>query len=219
MNDVNPLKPIVMAAGLSPKGRCRVAIALAELHDTSERGVTATMAAIAELASLSTTQARRHVRALVSIGLLRVVRNAYGGQPGVAPEYAFNRGVLTQMAERNLDLFLRLDQEHTAPISDGYPFQAGGLQFVAFLVGNPGTRRVVFWRVEGELRKSYGDVQLAVLLRDYRVRGAWHGYLAINGDEDAPIETMVGLTPGEITALAAWAQAAALGRTESVETA
>lgn len=59
------IKPLVIASRLAPRGRCRVAVALAELHDTSAGEITASMALIAELASLSTAQARKHVHALV----------------------------------------------------------------------------------------------------------------------------------------------------------
>ncbi|WP_146749235.1 hypothetical protein [Paracidovorax anthurii] len=131
--------------------------------------------------------------------------------------YAFDRALLEQLAGRAPELFMHYGElEHSAGTSEGYQFSSGGAQFLAYLTGDPGARRVVFWRLDGSHRTSYGDVRLKTLLRDYRGRRGWHCHLAIDGNEEAPIETMVGMTPAETAALAAWAQAAALGRAESL---
>lgn len=219
MSVIQPIAPLVAVAGITPNGRCRVAIALADLHDEFAGFIQVTMASIADRAGLSSVQARKHVHALIADGILGVVRNPHGGGPGVAPEYAFNRRTLEQMFAKNPDFFAVVADEPAIPNSEAYRFSAGGADFLAFLVGEPGSRRVEFWRVDGGPRISYGDVLLSVLLRDYRVRNAWHGHLAIHGNEEAPIETMVELPLPEIAALAAWAQTTALGRVESIETA
>lgn len=215
MSGVQPIAPLVAVAGITPHGRCRVALALADLHDEFAGVIRVTMASIASRAALSSVQARKHVHALIADGILRVVGNACGGAPGVAPQYAFNRRTLEQMFAKNPDFFGSAADQPTIPNGEAYQFSAGGADFLAFLVGEPGSRRVEFWRVDGGPRISYGDVPLRVLLRDQRVRTAWHAHLAIHGNEEAPIETMVELPLHEIAALAAWAQASALGRTES----
>lgn len=111
MSEIQPIAPLVEVAGITPNGRCRVALALADLHDEFSGVIQVTMASIASRAGLSSVQARKHVHALIADGILRVVGNACGGAPGVAPQYAFNRRTLEQMFAKNPDFFgLAADQ-------------------------------------------------------------------------------------------------------------
>ena len=208
--------PLVRSLAIAPAARHRVALALAEIHDAYAGEVSPTMARIAEASGLSKVQARKHVHALISDGLLAVVGNAFGGAPGAGPSYTFNRGLLEHLAACNPDLFAtRADADVEAGTT--YRFEAGGAQFLACLVGAPGSRRVVFLRVDGELA-SFGDVPLRTLLSDPRTRGGWHCHLLPNGDPDVPFEQMFRLTLEDVALLANWAQNAALGRVESLVT-
>ncbi|MFT3815248.1 MAG: hypothetical protein QM740_18020 [Acidovorax sp.] len=207
--------PLLRSLAIKPAGRYRVALALADLHDSHGGEFSATMAQIATAAGLSKVQARKHVHALIVEGLLAIAGNAFGGVPGTGPSYIFNWGLLEHLAACTPDLFAEARAKITAEPDDAYRLTVNGVQFLACLVGAPGSRRVVFWRVDGE-RAKYGDVPLNVLLRDARVRGAWHCHLLPNGDADAPFEQMFRLTSQEVEQLATWAQSAALGRVESL---
>lgn len=218
MTDSSAILPLLRALAIKPAGRQRVALALAGLHDSSYGEFSATMAQIAAAAGLSKVQARKHVHALIAEGLLAVVGNAFGGTPGAGPSYTFNRAVLEHLAACTPDLFAEQQAGLPVELEDAYRFTVDGAQFLAVLVGEPGARRVVFWRVDGQ-RASYGDVPMQVLLRDLRVRGCWHCHLLPNGEADVPREEMFELSLEEVDRLKTWAQNAALGRVESLVTA
>ncbi len=220
MSVLKTLVPLVHAAAFEPAGCQRVALVLAQMHDVGGGIVQATMGHIANRAGLSKAQARKHVHALITEGVLKVIGNAHGGAPGQSPDYVFNIRLLEQLAASTPVLFGEQGEEPGHEAHDVYRFQvsAGGAQFLACLVGDPGFRRVVFWRVDGQ-RESYGEVALKVLLCDLSARGGWHCHLMPNGDPDVPHEQMFDLTLEEVAQLATWAQNAALGRVESLATA
>lgn len=206
---------LVRTLAISPAGRRRVAQAFADMQDTYRGEFRATMAQIAAAAGLSKAQARKHVHALAAEGLLTIVGDAFGGAPGAGPVYVFNRELLEHLAACTPDLFARLDAEAVAEMGDVNRFTINEAQFLAMLVGAPGARRIVFWRVDGA-HAYYGDVPLKVLLRDPRVRECWHFHLTPDGEADVPYEQVFGLSRDQGIALASWAQNTALGRVEGL---
>lgn len=212
------LAPLVRSLAITPSGRHRVALALADVQDAHGGEFKATMGQIATAARLSTVQARKHVHALIAEGLLAVVGNAFGGAPGAGPSYVFNIGLLKHLAACSPDLFADQRVERGDQVGEIHHFAVGSAQFLACLVGEPGSRRVVFWRVDGELA-NYGDVALKTLLCDTRTRGGWHCHLSPHGDPDVPYDQMFRLAQENVAQLANWAQNAALGRVESLVTA
>lgn len=207
------LVPLVQAAAITPAGSRRVALVLAQAHDAGAGGeiVAMTMVQIASAAGLSKAQARKHVHALVKDGVLRVLANAHGGAPGEAPQYAFDRQRIAQRLALVPDLF----QEPPQICGPTHYFVSeGNARMVAELVGRPGRRCVQFYRdVEGELR-DYGRVPLSQVLSPWRLEGGWDAvtYPVVERENDYPEE----IYPGEFEKLQQWAQAVALGRTESV---
>lgn len=210
-----PITSLVQAIAVTPAGRRRVALVLAGMHDARQGMFSATMDQIATAADLSKAQTRKHVHALVAEGLLAASGSVFGGTRGEGPSYVFNLSLLKQLAARTPDLF----DEGGMESSDAYRFEVGSAQFLACLVGLPGSRRVVFWRVDNEQRVSFGDVALRTLLCDPRSRGGWHFHITPQGNPDVPYEQVFGLSSDQGAALAAWAQNTALGRVESLVTA
>jgi len=209
---------LVRSLEIAPAGRYRVAQVLAQMQDVHGGTFRATMGRIAAAAKLSPVQARKHVHALIADGLLAVVGNASGGAPGAGSSYAFNQGLLERLVACTPDLFSEPRAGLTTEPDDAYCFTVNGARFLAVLVGMPGARCVVFWRVDGE-HANYGDVPLKVLLCDPRSRGGWHCHISPHGDPDVPYEQMFRLTREDVALLANWAQNAALGRVESLTTA
>lgn len=208
------LVPLVHAAAFEPAGRQRVALVLAQMHDGGGGIVRATMGHIASRAGLSKVQARKHVHALISDGVLQVVGNAHGGAPGAAPHYRFSTARLQAMPMRvghTADMF-ELAQ-HVCP--ECCIVSEGGAQLVAQLVGPPGLRRVQFYRVASEGLRDYGQVPLSNVLSPWRLQqeGSWDAalYPMVELEDDYPEE----IFPGEFEKLQQWAQAVALGRIES----
>lgn len=209
---------LVQAVVRAPAGRRRVALALAEMQDAHDGEFSTTMVQIASAAKLSKVQTRKHVQTLLAEGVLTASGSVHGGAPGVGPSYSFNVGLLEQLVTCSPDLFEDYASGVLSETADVYRFESSGAHFVAHLVGTPGARRVVFWRVD-EACMSYGDVELRTLLRDPRVRGGWHCHLLPRGNPDVPYEQIFCLSSEVVAALAAWAQSAALGRVESLITA
>lgn len=212
-----PILPLVRAVAIEPAICRRTALAMAAVADDAGGILAASMASIGRLVGMSTRQVRKHVHALITMGVLEVVANAHGGAPGTVPHYRFNLARLQAMATHtghSADLF--------DPAQDNRPgfrfLSEGGSHMVAQLVGEPGLRFVQFHKdVAGELR-DYGQVPLAYLLRPWRWRwqqeGAWDAVLyPVVDHEDEFVEEIF---PGEFEKLQQWAQATALGRTESV---
>ena len=86
MSLLKTLVPLVHAAAFEPAGCQRVALVLAQMHDVGGGIVQATMGHIANRAGLSKAQARKHVHALITEGVLKVTGNAHGGAPGQSPD-------------------------------------------------------------------------------------------------------------------------------------
>ncbi|SFU99416.1 hypothetical protein SAMN04489707_106314 [Paenacidovorax caeni] len=170
-----------------------------------------TMAQIAAAAGLSKVQARKHVHALTQDGVLRVLANAHGGVPGEAPQYEFDRQRLAQCLASVPDLF----QEAPQISGPTHRFTSEGRScMVAELAGRPGKRRVRFYREAKDGLHDYGSVPLHQLLWPWRLQGGWDAtvYPVVENEDDYPEE----IYPGEFEKLQQWAQAAALGRVESV---
>lgn len=207
-----PLLPLIQAVAIAPAGRRRVATVLAQASDAAaDAPVAMTMAQIAAAAGLSKVQARKHVHALIQDGVLRVLANAHGGAPGEAPQYEFDLERVARRLAAVPDLF----QE--APRISGpiHRFiSEGRARMLAELVGRPGQRRVQFYREAADGLRNYGWVSLADLLKPWRLKGHWDAvtYPVVELEDDYPEE----IFPGEFERLQQWAQAAALGRTESV---
>lgn len=207
---MEPMLPLVEALNLEPAGRQRVALALAQLHDL-EGHMQASMLQIAAWAELSRVQARKHVHALIDDGILRILANAHGGAPGEAPLYEFNRERIADCLAAVPDLF----QEPPKITGPTHRFVSEGrARMVAELVGRPGQRRVQFYREADDGLRDYGSVALTDLLKPWRLKGQWDAvtYPVVELEDDYPEE----IFPGEFEKLQQWAQAAALGRMESV---
>ncbi|WP_158447371.1 hypothetical protein [Paenacidovorax caeni] len=207
-----PLVPLIQAAAIAPAGRRRVATVLAQASDAAAGApVAMTMAQIAAAAGLSKVQARKHVHALTQDGVLRVLANAHGGVPGEAPQYEFDRQRLAQCLASVPDLF----QEAPQISGPTHRFTSEGRScMVAELAGRPGKRRVRFYREAKDGLHDYGSVPLHQLLWPWRLQGGWDAtvYPVVENEDDYPEE----IYPGEFEKLQQWAQAAALGRVESV---
>ena len=103
-----PVLPLVQGAAIEPAACLRTALAMAELHDVNNGVLKASMASLADLVGLSTPQVRKHVHALISLGVLEVTANAHGGAPGAVPHYRFNvlrLHALGQQLGRTPDMF------------------------------------------------------------------------------------------------------------------
>lgn len=211
-----PVLPLVRAAGIEPAGCLRAALAMAELHDANGGLLKASMASLGALAGLSKQQVRKHVHALISLGVLEVTVNAHGGAPGAVPHYRFNvlrLRTLSQQPGKTTDMF-------QTPLVTRQCFEATDeagqrVGMVLELRGQPGMRVVRFVRptVQGDL--LYGQTRLQALLLPGFAKGAWTGWL--NPQDGAPAWAGdVFTTPDTVEYLRQWAQAAALGRTESV---
>lgn len=212
-----PILPLVRSVAIKPEMCRRTALAMAAAADNAGGTLAASMATLSRLAGLSTTQVRHHVHALVAIGVIEVIANAHGGAPGAVPHYRFNRTRLQAMATHagnSADLF-----DHAQECLATHRFVSeGGASMVAQLVGKPGQRRVQFFRETADGLRDYGQVALAHVLRPWRWRwqqeGSWDTvlYPVVELEDDYPEE----IFPEEFEKLQQWAQAAALGRIESV---
>ncbi|WP_028605535.1 hypothetical protein [Ottowia thiooxydans] len=208
---MDPIQPLIEALNLKPTGRHRVAMVLAQMHDLEGGYMQASMLEIASCAELSKAQARKHVHALTDEGVLRVLANAHGGTPGEAPRYEFVRERISQLLASVPDLF------RESPLLTGpthHFVSEGRARMVAELVGRPGQRCVQFYREAEEGLRDYGSVSLADLLKPWRLDGQWDAvtHPLVDLEDDYSEE----IFPGEFEKLQQWAQAAALGRMESV---
>lgn len=212
-----PILSLLRSVAIEPAACRRTALAMAAAADSAGGTLAASMATLARLVGLSTTQVRHHVHALVAIGVIEVKANAHGGAPGAVPHYRFNLTRLQAMATHaghSADLF-----DHGETIVVGHRFVSeGGAPMVAQLVGQPGQRFVQFYRDAPDGLRDYGRVALAHVLRPWRWRwqqeGSWDTvlYPVVELEDDYPEE----IFPGEFEKLQQWAQAAALGRIESM---
>jgi hypothetical protein len=211
-----PVLPLVRAAAIEPAACLRAALAMAELHDANGGVLKASMASLAALAGLSTPRVRKHVHALITLGVLEVTANAHGGAPGAVPHYRFNVARLRALCQQpgsTPDMF-------STPVVQRrsfYAFDEGDtlVEMAVEVRGRPGKRQVRFVRPTPQGDIPYGMTYLRALLLPPFAKGAWTGWL--NPQDGAPAwADDVYTNPEAVECLRQWAQAAALGRTESV---
>lgn len=211
-----PVLPLVRAAAIEPAACRRVAFALAEAQDNSIKGMfSVPMAGIAAWTELSKGQARKHVHALLKMGVLIVLANANGGDPGAWPVYQFNAPrlrALAQQSGRTSDLFEATPIPRMSFMAED---EAGERQYMAIeLYGRPGQRTVRFFLESPKGDIAYGWTRLQALLLPVLAKGSWTGWL--NPETEAPDWALpVFVSPETVEALQQWAQDNALGRIES----
>ncbi len=209
-----PVAPLVHAAAIESPACRAVALILAELQDCSDGFIQASMATLAEHVGLSTVQTRKHVHALIRMGLLRVLANAHGGAPGSVPHYQFDvqrLRVLGQQPGATPDLFKAV----AAPRRGFYAAnESANLAIMAIeLHGGPGLRCIRFVRQSEQGDVPYGTTPLKDFLRPFNSTGGWSGWL--NPQKGAPSWTgPVFTAPETAEQLQRWAQETALGRSE-----
>lgn len=210
-----PVLPLVQGAAIEPAACLRTALAMAELHDVNNGVLKASMASLADLVGLSTPQVRKHVHALISLGVLEVTANAHGGAPVAVPHYRFNvlrLHALGQQLGRTPDMF-------QTPVVARKRFdatdEAGHHAYMILeMRGQPGMRIARFVRTTQRGDVLYGQAPLQALLLPGFAKGAWTGWL--NPHEGSPNWAEPVFAPPEtIESLRQWAQQIALGRVES----
>lgn len=194
---------------------CRVvALILADMQDCSGGPIQASMATLAERVGLSTVQTRKHVHALIRMGLLRVLANAHGGAPGAVPHYQFDVQRLRALGQQpgaTPDLFKTV----AAPRRGFYAAnESANLAIMAIeLHGGPGRRSIRFVRASAQGDVPYGTTPLKDFLRPINSTGGWSGWLS--PQKGAPSWTgPVFTAPETAEQLQRWAQETALGRSE-----
>ena len=207
--------PLVQMAAIEPAVCRRTALVLAVAQDRNGGSFQASMATLAGWVGKSPGQTRKHVHALITMGVLQVLANANGGSSNALPLYRFDPLRLRALAHQpgqTSDLF------NTAPPPRqrfyAVDTQNTLMQMAIELHGRPGQRAVRFcWETkQGEI--PYGMTHLQALLLPSFAKGAWTGQLlpqpgAPEWAHPAAVdrETQQGLQ--------VWAQDIALGRMES----
>lgn len=217
--DFQAVTPLVHAAEIRPAMRRFVALAISHVYDANAGHIAASMAQLAAMVSMSKAQVRRHVHALVTLGVLEVTANAHGGAPRALPHYRFNLlrlRALAQQTGRTSDLF------HAAPAPRtsffGEDVEDVRQQMTLELRGKPGNRTIHFSLDSPKGDIPYGWTPLRILLLPPNVAGSWNGWL--NPETGAPSWALPIFTfPETVERLRQWAQSVALGRIESIETA
>lgn len=210
---------LVRAAQIEPVATRRTALAMAASADETGGTIAASMSVLARLVGLSTSQVRKQVHALVTMGVIEVTANAHGGAPGAVPHYRFNKLRLRALAQRpggTTDLFEDAPPPRMSFVAED---EAGGRRRMAVeLHGRPGKRTVRFYLESHQGDIAYGWAQLKVLMLPCLAAGSWTGWL--NPDAGSPEGCLsVCTSPETVEELRHWAQSAALGRVESTETA
>lgn len=214
---VQPIIPLVLAAGIEPPACRTVALALADLQDHCGASFAASMQQLAGVVGLSKVQTRKHVHTLTSMGVLKVTANAHGGAPGMVPHYRFDAlrlRALAQQSGKTPDLF------HSAPAprmrffaADGEDAEYARQRMAIELHGRPGDRSIRFFLESSQGEIGYGCAPLRVLMSPPFAKGAWSGWL--NPQPGAPDwARRVYTFPETVEKLQQWAQDIALGRTE-----
>lgn len=98
---IQPVTPLVLAAGIEPPACRTVALTLADLQDHCGASFAASMQQLAGVVGLSKVQTRKHVHALIAMGVLKVTANAHGGAPGLVPHYRFDALRLRALAQQS----------------------------------------------------------------------------------------------------------------------
>lgn len=211
------LAATILTLPIAQPARKRVALRLADLHDRCNGLVSTSMGELARATGLSENQARRHVHALVADGVIAVVANAHGGDPGKVPRYRFVHDRLAAMANgpgSHQDMFQTTRREDAAS-SEHVFWTDPNTEFYVRLIGAPGRRQVAFWLCGGR-PKRYGSVPLARLLADPTSPDSWDGVLVPFDKPHCAQRDLVQLPDDVVNKLAHWAQNAALGRIESI---
>ena len=214
---IQPVAPLVLAAGIEPPACRTVALALAELQDHCGASFAASMQQLAGVVGLSKVQTRKHVHALIAMGALKVTANAHGGAPGMVPHYRFDAlrlRALAQQSGKTPDLF------HSAPAprmrffaADGEDAEYARQRMAVELHGRAGHRFVCFFQESAQGDIGYGRAPLQALMLPPFAKGAWTGWL--NPQAGAPDWACSVYTfPETVEKLQQWAQDIALGRTE-----
>lgn len=213
---VESVSRLVRALDIKPASCRHTALVLAGAQDDEHGVFAATMADIAAWTGLSKCQVRKHVHSLISLGVLRVVANAHGGSPLHAPQYQFVASRLRDFAHQmgaTPDLFDAAQKPRMSFLAED---ESGERHNMAIeLHGQPGRRTVRFFLQGAQGDVTYGWAPLQVLLQPCLSAGSWTGWL--NPESCAPDGCLsVRAFPETVEKLQRWAQAAALGRTESV---
>lgn len=214
---IQPVTPLVLAAGIESPACRTVALALAELQDYCGASFAASMQQLAGVVGLSKVQTRKHVHALIAMGVLKVTANAHGGAPSLVPHYRFDAlrlRALAQQSGKTPDLF------HSAPAprmrffaADGEDAEYARQRMAIELHGRPGDRSIRFFHESSQGDIGYGCAPLMVLMSPPFAKGAWSGWL--NPQPGAPDWAQRVYTfPETVEKLQQWAQDIALGRTE-----
>ena len=212
-----PVTPLVLAAEIEAPACRTVALALADLQDHCGASFAASMHQLAGVVGLSKVQTRKHVHALVSMGVLQVTANAHGGAPSLVPHYRFDAlrlRALAQQTGKTPDLF------NFAPAPRMHFFAADGEEseyarqrMAAELHGRAGDRFIRFFQESAQGDIGYGCASLRVLMLPPCAKGAWSGWL--KPQPDAPDWAhRVYTFPETVEKLQQWAQEMALGRPE-----
>ncbi len=214
---IQPVTPLVLAAGIEPPACRTVALTLADLQDHCGASFAASMQQLAGVVGLSKVQTRKHVHALIAMGVLKVTANAHGGAPGLVPHYRFDAlrlRALAQQSGKTPDLF------HPAPAprmrffaADGEEAEFASQRMAIELHGRPGDRSIRFFHESSHGDIGYGRAPFKVLMSPSFAKGAWTGWL--NPQPGAPDWAQRVYTfPETVEKLQQWAQDMALGRTE-----
>ncbi|MBV7428068.1 MULTISPECIES: hypothetical protein [unclassified Acidovorax] len=212
---LEPVVPLVQVAAIEPAACRRAALVLAAAQDRNGGSFQASMATIAGWVGMSQGQTRKHVHALFTMGVLKVLANGNGGSSKALPLYQFDPLRLRALAHQpgiTSDLF------NTAPAPRrrfyAVDTQNALKQMATELHGRPGQRVVRFvWETkQGDVAYGWGPLQM--LLLPPFAKGAWTGQL--NPQPGAPAGAKTVNTAAEtVEELRAWAQDVALGRMEN----
>lgn len=213
-DSTEPVASLVHAVHIESQACRVVALILAEMQDRSGGLIQASMATLAERVGLSTVQTRKHVHALIRMGLLNVLANAHGGAPGAVPHYQFDvqrLRTLRQQPGTTPDLFNTV----SAPRRGFYATnESATLATMAVeMHGGPGRRVIRFVRESAQGDVPYGHTSLKEFLQPLNSAGAWSGWLNPQKGSQSwagPVLT----APETVEQLQRWAQETALGRSE-----
>lgn len=214
---IQPVAPLVLAAGLEPLACRTVALALAELQDHCGASFAASMQQLAGVVGLSKVQTRKHVHALIAMGALKVTANAHGGAPGMVPHYRFDAMRLRALAQqfgKTPDLFNAIPVPRMRFFAaDREDAEYARQRMAMELHGRAGARSIRFFHESAQGDIGYGHAPLQVLMLPPCAKGAWSGWL--NPQPGAPDwASRVYTFPETVEKLRQWAQEMALGRSE-----
>jgi hypothetical protein len=210
-----PVLPLVQTTAIEPAVCQRVALVLAKAQDRNGGAFQASMATLAAWVGLSAGQTRKHVHALISLGVLHVLANGNGGSAKAPPLYRFDALRLRSLAHqpgRTPDLF----SVAPPPRLRFYAIDAQGTlaQMAIELHGRPGHRLVRFVSESRNGDIPYGVTNLQALLLPSFAKGAWTGQL-LPAPGAPPRAHPVSVDQETQQELRHWAQNAALGRVET----